>query len=88
MDGSNAHTGAGRRAVASRARPGAAPPMRQYMKAFLMHRDRDFDVQPKLPDNESALTQDLELDTLLSAMAGNDEFLFDVAHKHFLGPAE
>lgn len=54
------------------------------MKAFLMHRDRDFDVQPKLPDNESALTQDLELDTLLSAMAGDDEFLFDVARKALL----
>jgi hypothetical protein len=32
-----------------------------------------------LPWNERALTQDLELNTLLHAMAGDDEFLFDVA---------
>jgi len=51
------------------------------MKAFSMHRDRDFDPRQELPFNESALTQDLELDTLLRAMASDDEFLFDVARK-------
>ena len=51
------------------------------MKALLMHRDRDFDMKQSLPWNERALTQDLELDTLLRAMADNDEFLFDVARK-------
>jgi hypothetical protein len=51
------------------------------MKALLMHRDRDFDLEQEAPWNESALTQDLELDTLLGAMAGDDRFLFDVARR-------
>lgn len=55
------------------------------MKALLMHRDRDFDPRRELPCNEGALTQDLELDTLLRAMAGDDAFLFDVARKALLG---
>ncbi len=49
------------------------------MKAFLMHRDRDFDLQQALPHNAPALIQDLELDTLFNAMALGDRFLFDVA---------
>jgi len=49
------------------------------MKAFLMYRDRDFDRQRKLPANEAALTQDLELDTLFDAMAQGDKFLYGVA---------
>jgi hypothetical protein len=49
------------------------------MKAFLMFKDRDFDLQRKLPSNEKALTQDLELNTLFNAMALGDKFLFDVA---------
>jgi DNA mismatch repair ATPase MutS len=49
------------------------------MKAFLMYRDRDFDMQSELPQNEPALTQDLELNTLFNAMAGDDKFLFEVA---------
>ena len=49
------------------------------MKAFLMHRDRDFELERELPVNEQALTQDLELKTLWSAMAGADKLLFDVA---------
>ena len=32
------------------------------MKAFLMHRDRDFDAGRDLPLNQAALTQDLELE--------------------------
>lgn len=51
------------------------------MKALLMHRDRDFDRQQELPWNAPALTQDLALDTLLRAMAGDNEFLFDVARE-------
>jgi DNA mismatch repair ATPase MutS len=54
------------------------------MKALLMHSDRDFHLQQELPWNEGALTQDLKLDTLLHAMAGGDEFLFDVARKALL----
>ena len=54
------------------------------MKALLMHRDQDFNLQQALPWNEQALMQDLELDTLLHAMAGADEFLFDVTRKALL----
>ena len=67
------------------------------MKALLMYRNRDFDprqllhelkrrdwnLNPRqqLPSYERDLIQDLEVDTLLHAMAGDDEFLFDVAQK-------
>jgi DNA mismatch repair ATPase MutS len=70
------------------------------MKVLLMHRDRDFDPhlllhevmrsgrdidrQQQVPPHQRALIQDLELDTLLHAMAGGDEFLFDVARKALL----
>jgi len=54
------------------------------MKAFLMFKDRDFDLQRKLPSNEEALIQDLELNTLFNAMALGDEFLFEVAKKAVL----
>ncbi len=42
---------------------------------------RDADRQPQLSPHDRALIQDLELDTLLRAMASGDEFLFDVARK-------
>ncbi|MEW6287429.1 MAG: DNA mismatch repair protein MutS [Chloroflexota bacterium] len=51
------------------------------MNVFLMHPDRDFAPTPKLPFNERALTEDLELNVLFDAMAQGDEFLFDVAKK-------
>jgi len=54
------------------------------MKAFLMYKDHNFDLQRKLPPNEQALTQDLELNTLFNAMALDDKFLFEVAKKAFL----
>jgi DNA mismatch repair ATPase MutS len=54
------------------------------MKAFLMYKDRDFDLQRELPWHEQALAQDLELDTLFHAMALGDEFLFQVAQKAVL----
>jgi DNA mismatch repair ATPase MutS len=54
------------------------------MKAFLMHPDSDFATQQELPPNEEALTQDLELNTLLASMAGGDSFLFDVANRALL----
>lgn len=70
------------------------------MRAFLLYRDRDFDPHlllgdrtrrereidwhQQLPPHERALVQDLELDTLLHAMAGGDEFLLDVARKALL----
>jgi len=54
------------------------------MKACLMHPDRDFDAGQEFPPGAQALTQDLELDTLLNAMAGGDEFLLDVARTALL----
>jgi DNA mismatch repair ATPase MutS len=51
------------------------------MKAFLMYRDRDFNVQADLQPGASTLVQDLELNTLFEAMARGDKFLFDVAKK-------
>jgi DNA mismatch repair ATPase MutS len=49
------------------------------MKAFLLHRDRDFDLKRPPPSNESDLLRDLELETLLPAMAVKDELVFSVA---------
>jgi DNA mismatch repair ATPase MutS len=54
------------------------------MKAFLMHRDQDFDLQRELPANEEALTRDLELNTLFGAMAAGDAFLFELAKRAML----
>ena len=54
------------------------------MKAFLMYRDRDFDLEQLPPPNADTLTQDLELNTLLNAMALGDAFLLDVARKALL----
>ena len=49
------------------------------MKAFLMFKDRDFDLEQPRPWNADALTQDLELLTLFNAMASGDKFLYEVA---------
>ncbi len=49
------------------------------MKAFLMYRDRDFGPKEDPMQNAADLTQDLELDTLLRAMAAGDDFLLEVA---------
>jgi DNA mismatch repair ATPase MutS len=54
------------------------------MKAYLMYRDRDVELEADLPSTAAALTQDLELDTLVGAMAAGDRFLFDVAKKAVL----
>lgn len=54
------------------------------MKAFLMYRERDFDLQANLPPHAQALTQDLELNTLFNAMALGDKFLFEVAKRAVL----
>lgn len=50
-----------------------------------MHRDSDFDVERPLPANADALAQDLELNTLWSAMAADDPLLFEVAKRALLG---
>ncbi len=49
------------------------------MKVLLLHPDCDFDATPRLPAQAVDLAQDLELRTLLRAMAAGDAFLFDVA---------
>jgi len=51
------------------------------MKVFLLHRDRDFDMQRPLPAHEPELMQDLELGVMLGAMARGDRFLFEVARR-------
>jgi len=74
------------------------------VKALLLYRDCDFDPNFLLGDRfrrsrepewhqklgplDRALVQDLELDTLLQAMAGEDEFLLDVARKAILSGFE
>lgn len=51
------------------------------MKVLLMHRGRDFEPPQDGPWDAPALTQDLALDTLWQAMAGDDEFLGNVARQ-------
>jgi hypothetical protein len=47
------------------------------VKVYLLHRAQDFDFGADLPPWHEDLTQDLELATLLQAMAAGDRFLFD-----------
>ncbi|HEY7431506.1 MAG TPA: hypothetical protein VH641_12340 [Streptosporangiaceae bacterium] len=54
------------------------------MKAHLLYRAQDFDFDADLPAGHEDLVQDLELTTLLRAMAGGDEFLFKVSSKVLL----
>jgi DNA mismatch repair ATPase MutS len=54
------------------------------MKAFLMHPDRDFDVESSPLPNEASLVQDLELKALWRAMAAGDEFIFKVVSRALL----
>lgn len=54
------------------------------MRVLLMDQDRDFDDQATPPWNDQALIQDLELETLFAAMAGEDRFVLDVVKKAIL----
>jgi hypothetical protein len=54
------------------------------MKAFLMYKEQDFDLECPLPSHEQTLTQDLELNTLFDAMALGDTFLLNVIRKSVL----
>jgi DNA mismatch repair ATPase MutS len=54
------------------------------MKAFLMHKDQDFNINQKLPWNGQELIQDLELNTLFNVMAQGDDFLLEIANKSVL----
>ncbi len=54
------------------------------MKVFLLYPDRDFDFDGVLPRNRADLVADLEIDTLLNAMAGGDAFVREVSGKVLL----
>lgn len=54
------------------------------MKAFLMYKEQDFDLERPLPSHEQALTQDLELNALFDTMALGDTFLLNVIRKTVL----
>ena len=54
------------------------------MKAHLLHPGRDFDFGAGLPAGHQDLIQDLELATLLQAMAAGNKFLSDVSTKILL----
>ncbi|BCY17259.1 MAG: DNA mismatch repair protein MutS [Chloroflexi bacterium] len=45
------------------------------MNVFLMYPDKDFNIKTESPWNERFLIEDLELDILFSAMAGDDEII-------------
>ncbi len=49
------------------------------MKAHLMFRDADFAVNQPLPENADQLVHDLDLETLLGTMAGNDKLVYSVS---------
>ena len=51
------------------------------MRALLMYRDQDFDLQGEVPRQASTFAQDLELETLARAMSAEDEFLLQVARQ-------
>ncbi|WP_176086690.1 DNA mismatch repair protein MutS [Martelella sp. HB161492] len=49
------------------------------MKAFLLHRDRNFNFKADLCANAASLTEDLGLETLFQTMADGDPFVEDIA---------
>jgi DNA mismatch repair ATPase MutS len=56
------------------------------VKAYLMHRDADLDLEQELPRNTEILEEDLEIGTLLNVMAAGDEFLWEIAQRGLLLP--
>ena len=54
------------------------------MKVYLLYRDQDFDWAADLPPGHEDLIADLELNTLLQAMAAGDKFLLNVSAKVLL----
>jgi hypothetical protein len=54
------------------------------MKAYLLHRDQDFDFAADLAPGHEELIQDLELTTLLQVMAAGNKLLLDVSTKVLL----
>ena len=56
----------------------------QLLRGAMYPYRRDLERWRPTTSHEQALIQDLELDTLLSTMASNDEFLLEVARKALL----
>ncbi len=54
------------------------------MKVYLMYKNRDFDAEQKVPWNGPDLIQDLQMAPVLTAMAGGDELLYQVAQSALL----
>jgi DNA mismatch repair ATPase MutS len=54
------------------------------MKAHLLYADRDFDLTAELPPGSADLIQDLELGTVLEAMAAGDKFRYGISTKVML----
>ncbi len=54
------------------------------MKAHLLYPDADFDLKADLAPGHGDLVQDLELSTVLTAMAGDDKFRRDVSARVLL----
>ena len=57
------------------------------MKVHLLYSGRDFDWGARLPFRHEDLIQDLELATLLAAMADGDRFLYETSAKVLLASA-
>jgi hypothetical protein len=51
------------------------------MKAYLLYKDRDFNLHREPGWNEEALVQDLGLNTLYRAMAHGDAFILEVVRR-------
>lgn len=54
------------------------------MKALLMYKDKDFDINKKLPFYSEELIKDLNLNVLFYSMSMGDEFLLEVSKKALL----
>jgi DNA mismatch repair ATPase MutS len=54
------------------------------VKAHLLYADRDFDFTAELAPLSADVMQDLELTTVLQAMAAGDKFLFDISARVIL----
>jgi len=54
------------------------------VKAHLLYADADFDLTAELAPHSDDLIRDLELDTMLAAMAAGDSFLLDISRRVLL----
>jgi DNA mismatch repair ATPase MutS len=54
------------------------------VKAHLLYADGDFNLTAECPPHSADLIQDLELTTVLEAMAAGDKFLFDISMRVLL----